>query len=121
MPATRAGILVAYFGERCDVRSLGADDVAAYTKARQAGGIVVSTGGRRRRCDRGRRSADLTVVHRMLNWARTVRVQRRAAPGREPARRLRAGERPQPPTPRGDLGPIHRHPRCHAGRCGRQQ
>ena len=73
--ASRVSVLVAYFGTECDVRALDSDDVAAYTATRQAGGIVVSddrtTGTVRPRSA----AADLTVLHRMLNWARTVRVR----------------------------------------------
>ncbi len=72
--ATRAGILVAYFGEHCDVRSLDADDVAAYAKARQAGGIVVNDTWKTAPVRPRSAVADLTVLHRMLNWARTTRV-----------------------------------------------
>lgn len=71
--AARAEILLAHFGEACDVRRLTADDVAAYTAARRAGGIKLpedrTTGPVRARSA----VADLTVLHSMLNWARLTR------------------------------------------------
>ncbi len=68
-----AEFLLAYFGEGCEVHDLTADDQAAYTAARRAGGIVrqgkePSEPVRARAAD-----ADLVLLHQMLRWA-TVRV-----------------------------------------------
>ncbi len=66
--------LIAYFGAGCQVRELSADDVAAYTATRRAGGIVVdedyTTGAVRPRSV----DVDLTLLNRILNWAVSVRV-----------------------------------------------
>ena len=72
--AARAAILLAHSGDGCDVRQLTSDDVAAYTKARRAGGIEVSEGWTTAPVRARSAAADLTVAHSMLNWARTVRV-----------------------------------------------
>jgi hypothetical protein len=71
---SRAAILIAYFGSRCDVRDLSIDDVAGYRAARQAGGIRV-TETRITGPVRGRSVvADVALLQTMLNWARTTRV-----------------------------------------------
>lgn len=70
----RAQVLMGYFGEDCDVRSLTANDQAAYSTQRLAGGIG-TPGGRVTRQVRPRSAeADLVVLHQILSWATTVRV-----------------------------------------------
>ena len=70
----RARILLAHFGEACDVRKLSADDQASYTAARRAGGIRLSDEAVTRPVRARSAEADLVVLHQMLNWAATVRV-----------------------------------------------
>jgi len=70
----RAEVLIAFFGDDCDVRNLTARDQAVYTIQRMAGGI---------RCPEDRvtpkvrarsAEADVALLHSMLLWATTVRV-----------------------------------------------
>lgn len=69
--ASRVATLMAFFGERLDVRSLTADDQRRYASARTGGGIVVA--GRPTKPVRARSvQADLFVLHHMLSWACTV-------------------------------------------------
>ena len=72
---SRAAVLLGFFGEDCDVSQLTERDQAAYVAQRLAGGI---------RCTDGRvtlpvrprsAEADLVLLHGMLAWATTVRVQ----------------------------------------------
>jgi integrase len=71
---SRAEVLIAHFGPKCDARDLTVDDVAAYRAARQAGGIRVSETRTTQRV-RGRSVvADIALLQGMLNWARTTRV-----------------------------------------------
>lgn len=86
--ATRAAILIAYFGPEYDVERLSKDAQRRYERARAAGGlryrherrvvrfgrlhietvVHVSQPTRARSAD-----ADLVLLHAMLNWATTVR------------------------------------------------
>ena len=86
--ATRAAILIAYFGEEYDVERLNKDAQRRYERARAAGGlryrherrvvrfgrvhtetvVHVSQPTRARSAE-----ADLVLLHAMLNWATTVR------------------------------------------------
>ena len=74
--AQKARVLLAHFGAVCLVRNLTADDQAAYVTARRAGRIQIGpekddvTGPVRGRAI----EADLALLHRMLRWATTVRV-----------------------------------------------
>jgi len=77
--AGRAKVLLAFFGEQCDVRSLGARDQAAYSTRRRAGGIVLldneAPEGKPTRPVRARSvEMDLVLLHAMLSWATTVRL-----------------------------------------------
>lgn len=77
--AGRARVLLAFFGDRCDVRSLSARDQAAYSARRRAGGIVLPdddrSEGRPTRPVRARSvEMDLVLLHAMLSWATTVRL-----------------------------------------------
>jgi integrase len=69
----RVSVLFGFFGRECDARYLSAQDQAAYTKARLAGGIQLTeerkTGPVRARSA----EADLILLHSMLAWATTVR------------------------------------------------
>src|SRR6185312_8181153 len=69
----RAKLLLAFFGERCDVRTLAAKDQAAYTTRRRAGGIVLGEKKRSRPVRARSVEMELVLLHAMLSWASTVR------------------------------------------------
>lgn len=72
----RAKVLLAFFGDEVDVRSLTARDQAAFVAARRAGGLKLSDteGDVTRPVGARTLEADLVLLHMMLNWATTVRV-----------------------------------------------
>jgi integrase len=70
----RAEVLMAFFGEDCDVRNLTARDQAAYTSQRMAGGIRCSEDRVTPKVRARSAEADLVLLHSMLLWATTVRV-----------------------------------------------
>jgi len=70
----RAKVLMAFFGEDCDVRHLTARDQACYTTQRIAGGIRYAEDRVTQRVRARSVEADLVVLHAMLSWATTVRV-----------------------------------------------
>jgi len=71
----RADVLLAYFGDGCDVRELTAADVQLYSAARRGGGIKVDA-DRITKTVRARSVAsDLRLLKAMLRWATTVRVK----------------------------------------------
>lgn len=72
--AARVGILLAFFGERCDVRTLTARDQAAYSARRKAGGLVSANGKATRPVRARSAEMDLVLLHAMLSWATTVRT-----------------------------------------------
>ncbi len=72
--AARAKILLAFFGEQCDVRTLTARDQAAYAARRKAGGIVLADGVKTRLVRVRSAEMDLVLLHAMLGWATTVRL-----------------------------------------------
>jgi len=72
--AARAKILLAFFGEECDVRTLTARDQAAYAARRKAGGIVLADGVKTRLVRVRSAEMDLVLLHAMLGWATTVRL-----------------------------------------------
>ena len=72
--ARRAAILIAYFGAKCDVRDLTVDDVAALRNARRVGGIRVSEQWTTQPVRARSVVEDVALLQRMLNWARTTRV-----------------------------------------------
>lgn len=74
--AGKARALLAHFGADCDVRDLTADDQTAYVTARRAGGIRLGPGEEdvTQRVRARVVEADLALLHRMLRWATTVRV-----------------------------------------------
>jgi integrase len=66
-------VLLAYFGEECDVRTLTENDQRAFVSKRLAGGIKVGdreTGKVRSRAA----EAETKLFHTMLRWATTVRA-----------------------------------------------
>lgn len=69
----RAKVLLAYFGSACRVETLTGDDQAAYEIARRAGGIRLRDEPTRPVRARSA-EADLVLLHQMLRWATTVRV-----------------------------------------------
>jgi integrase len=69
----RAPVLLAYFGAARDIRGLAAADVAAYTKARRAGGIAVDTERMTKPVRQRSVHADLALLRTALRWACTVR------------------------------------------------
>jgi integrase len=71
---TRAKILLAFFGEQCDVRTLTAKDQAAYSVRRKAGGIKLPDGVVTRKVRARSAEMDLVLLHSMLSWATTVRL-----------------------------------------------
>lgn len=72
----RAEVLLAFFGEDCDVSELGQQDMLAFTKKRLAGGIRCApdrvTGAVRMRSV----ECDLALLVSMLLWATTYRLPR---------------------------------------------
>jgi integrase len=70
----RAKVLLAYFGAERDVRALTTDDQAAYAAARRAGGIVIGKDRVTRPVRARSAEVDLALLHMMLNWAATVRL-----------------------------------------------
>src|SRR6266566_5747739 len=72
--AARVKLLLAFFGEHCDVRTLTARDQAAYAARRKAGGIVLADGVKTRLVRVRSAEMDLVLLHGMLGWATTVRL-----------------------------------------------
>lgn len=70
----RARILLAVFGEECEVTTLSAKDQAAYTARRKAGGIKLADGTVTRKVRARSVEMDLVLLHSMLSWATTVRL-----------------------------------------------
>jgi len=68
----RAQILIAYFGEACEVDRLGPDDIQGYSKSRRAGTIKVGERALGPCRDRSV-EADLVVLGQMARWATGVR------------------------------------------------
>jgi integrase len=96
---SRAKTLLGHFGSRCDVRDLTVDDVVAYRSARQAGGIRV-TETRVTKAVRGRSVvADISLLHAMLNWARTTRVDGARLLDVNPIAGVRTARDPHPRRP----------------------
>jgi integrase len=76
----RSALLISYFGEECDVRDLTAQDQAAYSTKRLAGGISYTIKSRKTVTKPVRARSveqDLKLLHSMLAWATTVRIGRR--------------------------------------------
>lgn len=71
--AARAKILLAFFGDQCDVRTLAAKDQAAYATRRRTGGIVLDETRKTRAVGVRTAEMDVVLLHAMLSWATTVR------------------------------------------------
>ncbi len=71
---SRATVLIAHFGARCDVRDLTVDDVVAFRNTRRAGGIRINENWTTKPVRMRSVVGDLAVLNGMLNWARTTRV-----------------------------------------------
>lgn len=68
-----AKVLIAHFGEYCDVNSLSENDQRAFVSKRLAGGMVV--GDRVTRKVRSRSAeVETKLLHSMLRWATAVRI-----------------------------------------------
>ncbi len=74
--SSRVRVLLGYFGDVCDVRSLTAHDINTYATERRAGGIVTPAGRRTGPVRRRSVDADLVLLNTMLAWATTVRTAR---------------------------------------------
>ena len=78
----RALVLLAHFGDDCDVRSLTPNDVAVFAAQRRAGGIQFVDRRGEETTTRAVRSraveCDVKLLRAMLRWATTVRVHRGA-------------------------------------------
>jgi hypothetical protein len=74
----RALVLLAHFGDDCDVRSLTPNDVAVFAAQRRAGGIQFVDRRGEETTTRAVRSraveCDVKLLRAMLRWATTVRV-----------------------------------------------
>src|SRR6266702_381940 len=71
--AARVKLLLAFFGEHCDGRTLTARDQSAYAASRKAGGVVLADGTKTRPVRTRSVEMDLVLLHTMLRWATTVR------------------------------------------------
>src|SRR2546428_824058 len=71
--AARVRLLLAFFGEQCDVRTLTARDQSAYAACRKAGGVVLADGTKTRPVRTRSVEMDLVLLRSMLRWATTVR------------------------------------------------
>ena len=71
---SRASVLIGFFGEHCDVRSLGERDQAAFVRKRLAGGIRRQEGDKTGVVTNRSVEADLAFLHSMFKWATTVRL-----------------------------------------------
>jgi integrase len=68
-------VLVAFFGEDCDVRGLTEADQSAFTRKRLAGGIKCSETRTTLPVRARSVEVELQLLHTMLRWATTVRVR----------------------------------------------
>ena len=73
--ACRVASLLGFFGEHCDVNTLTERDQASYARARKRGGICRPDGHVTRPVRDRSVEADLDLLHMMLRWATTVRLQ----------------------------------------------
>lgn len=97
--ASRAKVLLAFFGAKCDVTSLTADDQAAYASARRAGGIK-KEGAKPTKPVRVRSAeADLVLLHQMLRWATTARVDGKPLLASHPLAGVRRAREQNPKRP----------------------
>jgi integrase len=96
---SRAKVLLAHFGDACVVSSLTADDQAAYATARMAGGIRAWKGELSQPVRARSAEADLVLLHQMLRWATTVRVDGTALLGHHPLAGVRRVREQNPKRP----------------------
>ncbi len=71
---SRAAVLIGFFGEDCEVSQLTERDQAAFVSQRLAGGVQRQDGGVTEAVRPRSVEADLVLLHNMLSWATTVRV-----------------------------------------------
>lgn len=72
---SRVELLLGYFGDDFQVEDFTIDDQRNYERARQAGGLLTSTGGRTAKTRARSAEADMVLLHTMLRWATTKRVE----------------------------------------------
>src|SRR5262245_50442498 len=72
--AARAEVLLAHFGECCDVRQVTPADLAAYATRWKAGGIKVDAERTTKPVRTRAVEADLALLKAMVSWAATVRT-----------------------------------------------
>ncbi|MEX2109711.1 MAG: tyrosine-type recombinase/integrase [Gemmatimonadaceae bacterium] len=70
-----AEILLAFFGDGCDVGNLTEADVVAFTAARLKGGIVLKDGESTRAVRARSPEVEVRILKTMLNWATTIRLR----------------------------------------------
>lgn len=68
-------VLLAFFGDGCDVRHLTESDTAAFTAARMKGGIKLADGSESGQVRARSPEMELRILKTMLRWATTVRVK----------------------------------------------
>ena len=68
-------MLLAFFGDGCDVRHLTEFDVAAFTAARMKGGITLADGSGSGQVRARSPEMELRILRTMLRWATTARVK----------------------------------------------
>jgi integrase len=68
-------VLIAFFGEGCDVRNLTEADAAAYTAKRLRGGIKLRSGEQSKAVRARSPEVELRILRTMLRWAATIRVR----------------------------------------------
>ena len=73
--AAQMNVLIAFFGDNCDVRLLAESDVQAFIAARMRGGIQLPNGEITKPVRARSADAALQVARTMLRWATTVRVR----------------------------------------------
>lgn len=68
-------VLLAFFGDGCDVRNLTEADAAAFTAARLKGGIVLKDGEKSRAVRARSPEVEVRILKTMLKWATTIRIR----------------------------------------------
>jgi integrase len=71
---SKARNLLAYFGDKFDIRTLSPNDVAQYMAKRKAGGIRHGKGFIPKKVNQTTVRADLALLRRMIRWACLVRL-----------------------------------------------
>jgi len=96
---SRTKVLVAFFGDSCDVNSLTADDQAAHVSARRAGGITTESVKPTKPVRVRSVEADLVLLHQMLRWATTARVDGKPLLANHPLAGVRRAREQNPKRP----------------------